>query len=212
MTFQPKDRYSVSANEDFEPGSNNQVLKNKLGIKSLDIMQAQEESELERAESELFKLYDENHQFTAMDICNIHELWLGDIYPFAGTYRTVNMSKGNHLFASANQIDYLMSKLESDILAKYTPCHYTDLDELALALGIVHVELILIHPFRDGNGRLSRLLADLMSSQARKPLLNYSHIDVTTNQQGYDNYIRAIQASIDRDYEPIKNIFKMLFT
>jgi cell filamentation protein len=210
MTFKKSGRYSVPPDEDFEPGSNGEVLKNNVGIKFKGEMEALEENELEYAELELLNLFDENHQFTAEDICNIHELWLGDIYPFAGNYRSVNMAKGDFLFAPSNRIEYLMNKFESDFLAKYTPCHYADIDELANALGVVHVELILIHPFREGNGRVARLLADLMSMQAKKPPLNYIAIDQTENQHGFDQYILAIHAGVGGIYEPMKEIFKML--
>ncbi len=147
---------------------------------------------------------------SAEDICDIHDFWLADIYPSAGKYRRVDMSKEGFPFAQSNFIEKLMTKLESDFLAKYTPCHYSDLDQLALALGIVHVELILIHPFREGNGRTARLLADLMAIQAKMPPLNYISIDQTTNQEGFKQYILAIHAGFSGNYEPIKDIFKML--
>lgn len=82
--------------------------------------------------------------FTAQDICNIHELWLGDIYPFAGKLRTVNMSKNNFPFAVPNRIQALMKDLENKFLKKYSPCNYSDIEKLSFALGIVHVEFILI--------------------------------------------------------------------
>lgn len=210
MTFKKSGRYSVPSDEDFEPDSDDEVLKNNLGIKSKEEMEALEEKELENTELELLELFDENHQFTAEDICNIHELWLGDIYPFAGNYRSVNMEKNGFLFAPSGRIEYLMNKLESDFLAKYTPCHYSELAELAYALGVVHVELILIHPFREGNGRVARLLADLMSMQAKKPPLNYAAIDQTENQQGFEQYILAIHAGLDGNYKPIRGVFRML--
>lgn len=103
-----------------------------------------------------------------------------------------------------------MAQFEKDFLAEYTPCHYSDKDELALALGIVHVELVLIHPFREGNGRVARLLSDLMSMQAKMPPLNYALIDQTINQKGFQQYILAIHAGMDSDYKPIKKIFKTL--
>ena len=99
MTFKHSGRYSVPSDENFEPGSNDEVLKNNLGIKSKADMEVLEEQELERTELELLKIFNKNHQFTAEDICNIHELWLGDIYPFAELYRTVNMAKGDFLFS-----------------------------------------------------------------------------------------------------------------
>jgi len=210
MTFKKTGRYTVPSDEDFEPDSNQEVLKNFFGIKSKEKMEALEERELGRAESELLTLIDENHRFTAEDICAIHELWLGEIYPFAGKYRTVNISKEGFSFALASRIVYLMEKFESDFLAKYTPCHYSDIEQIAFALGIVHVEFILIHPFREGNGRVARLLADLMSMQSKNPPLNYSAIDRTVNEQGFIEYIMAIHAGMNLDYEPIKKIFKML--
>lgn len=210
MTFKKSGRYSVPSDEDFEPNSNKKVLKNSLGIKSKKQMGMLEEQELVRAELELLELYNENHQFTAEDICNIHELWLGDIYPFAGKYRNVNMTKGDFLFAPSNRIAALMVEFERDFLAKYTPCHCSDINEIAYALGVVHVELVLIHPFREGNGRVARLLADLMTMQAKKPPLNYTAIDQIENQQGFERYILAIHAGLNRDYEPIREIFKML--
>ncbi len=203
-------RYSVPSDENFEPGSNDEVLKNKLGIKSKEEMEIVEEQELGRAELELLEIVDGDHQFTAEDICNIHELWLGDIYSFAGRYRTVNMAKGDFLFAPSARIADLMSKFETDFLAKHTPCSYSDTTELARVLGMVHIELILIHPFREGNGRTARLLADLMAMQANRPPLNYALIDQTKHKQGYDDYILAIHAGLDENYKPMERIFKML--
>jgi cell filamentation protein len=178
-------RYSVPTDEDFEPGSNNEVVKNYLGIKSKEIMDEIEQSELKRTEIELLNIYDKDHQFTAEDICNIHDLWLGDVYPMAGKYRTVSMAKSGFLFASSEQIEKLMTDLENKYLRKFTPCRFVDLARLAFALGQVHVELILIHPFREGNGRVARLLADLMAIQANMPPLNYLAIDPVENPEGF---------------------------
>lgn len=210
MTFKKSGRYAVPSDEDFEPNSNQEVLKNYFSITNKEQMGALEERELNRTESELLTLIDEDHQFTVEDICAIHELWLSEVYPFAGKYRSVNMSKDDFSFAPASRIENLMTKFQSDYLAKYTPCHYSDIEQLALVIGIVHVEFILIHPFREGNGRIARLLADLMSMQSKRPPLNYSAIDRTVNLQGFEQYILAIHAGMSLNYEPIKKIFKML--
>ena len=61
-----------------------------------------------------------------------------------------------------------------------------------------------------GNGRTARLLADVMAMQAKKPSLNYLPIDQTENQQGFEKYILAIHAGVSGNYEPMKNIFKIL--
>jgi len=210
MTEKKSGRYAVPADEDYEPGSNNEVLKNYLSIKSQSDMEVMETKELERAEEDVSELFTEDHKFTADNVCKIHELWLANIYPFAGKYRTVNMAKGGFSFAAASRVEALMFQLERNFLAKYTPCNYSDMKQLAYALGIVHVEFILIHPFREGNGRVARLLADLMAMQAKMPPLNYASIDQTENPQGFDRYILAIHASVDENYEPIVEIFKRL--
>lgn len=202
-------RYSVPSYEDIEPGSD-EVLKNYLSITSQEIIEEVEQQELERAELELLEIYDLNYCFGAEDICDIHELWLGDVYPMAGKYRTVTMEKDGFPFAASERIEKLMQKLEQDYLKKYTPCHFTDTSQLAYALGVVHVELIVIHPFREGNGRTARLLADLMAMQANKPSLNYSSIDRTENLDGFNTYILAIHAGFGGNYKPIQNIFTTL--
>ncbi|WP_419421416.1 Fic/DOC family protein (plasmid) [Legionella sp. D16C41] len=210
MTDKHSNRYAVPEDENFEPGAEEGILKNFLKIKLKDKIEIIEEQELQRTELELLEIFNENHCFTAEDLCNIHELWLGDVYPFAGKYRTVNMEKAGFPFAPAINIAKLMSKFEKEYLSTYTPCHYTNMDELAYALGVVHVEFIIIHPFREGNGRTARLLADLMAMQAKKPPLNYTAIDQTQNPEGFSHYILAIHAGFTGDYSLIKNIFKLL--
>jgi len=207
MSYKQSGRYQVPMSEDYEPGSNNEVLKNFLHINEKSIIEKAEEQELERAGKELVDLYDANHTFTAKNICYIHEVWLGNLYPFAGTYRTVNMEKGGFPFAGANRIAPLMEKFEHQYLKKYTPCHFDQPKEIALALGIVHVELIIIHPFREGNGRTARLLANLMSLQADQPVLNYDVINQTLHARGFKQYVEAIHSGFNKDYQPIQTIF-----
>ena len=103
-----------------------------------------------------------DQRFTAGEIRRMHQLWLGEIYEWAGEYRGVNIAKGAFMFAAAIQIPRLMRDLESGPLGEYTPCSFNTTAAQASALAIVHTELILIHPFRDGNGRCARLLAVLM--------------------------------------------------
>lgn len=86
-------RYEVPNDEDYEPGSNDSVLKNNLGIKEPEVIEQLEANELERVGLELIGVYNENYQFTAEDICNIHESWLAGIYPSAGKYQSVVLSK-----------------------------------------------------------------------------------------------------------------------
>lgn len=103
----------------------------------------------------------------------------------------------------AAQVTRLIAKFERDMLAKYTPCNFNNRDDVIEALAITHCELVLIHPYREGNGRTSRLLATLMALQAGLPLLDFSGITDRAKQA----YFVAVQASITRDYEPMKAVF-----
>lgn len=207
MTY---DRYLVPEDENFEPGSNNQVLHNLLAIKDVAAIEQLEEQELLRFSAESIDIYNETHQFLSNDICNLHAMWLVDIYPFAGKYRTVMMSKNGFPFASPAHIPKLMFELESKYLKKYTPCQGLSDEELVEALAVVHVELIIIHPFREGNGRVSRLLANLMALQADRDVIDYSLIDRTIHPEGYNKYIAAIQEGFCGDYRKIKDVFSEL--
>ncbi len=93
-----------------------------------------------------------------------------------------------------------MTCLFAPSLAQYTPCSDMDEEQLITAIAITHVELILIHPFREGNGRLSRLLADVMAVQG-----GYKPLDYQSWEQNKTQYISAIHAGVSMDYEPMKH-------
>lgn len=188
----------------FEPGSGKRVLKNLQGIKRKREMDALEAIWLSSATDWAIHYYSEDHRFTAQDIGLLHRQWLGNIYEWAGEYRRVNISKGGFMFAMATQVPRLMDELDRKILATYTPNRFTHPDKVAEAMAITHCELILIHPFREGNGRISRLLATLMALQAGLPLLDFSDIKGQTRQA----YYMAVQASMTNDYAPMKRIFQ----
>jgi cell filamentation protein len=188
----------------FEPGSNEEVLKNRLGITSKADMDATEVRALERAMDLLVRTYDEHHQFTAPDLRDCHRTWLGDIYEWAGHYRRVNVSKDGFPFAAAAQVPALMEQFERDVLRRCTPCTFADREEVVHALAETHVELVLIHPFRDGNGRLARILSTLMALQAGLPLLDFGMIAGIKKAL----YIAAIQAGLDKDYTSMESVFR----
>jgi cell filamentation protein len=187
----------------FEPGSRGRVLRNLLGIKSKRVMDQVEAQEQLRTLEELVRIYDQTHRFTAADVRRIHKIWLGPIYAWAGQYRRVNLSKGDFPFAAANQISRLMMDLEKGPLREYTPCRFTGMSEIARAIAVVHTELLLIHQFREGNGRVARLLAVLMALQAGLPPLDFGNMKGRKRQE----YFRAVQAGLDRDYKPMEKVF-----
>lgn len=114
------------------------------------------------------------------------------------------MGKGDFQFATAHLIPKLMQDFDDKYLAVYTPGSRMDEDELINALAAVHIEFVLIHPFREGNGRLSRLLANVMALQAGEPVLDFSYLDEHKNE-----YFTAIQAGLG-NYEPMKLMFRQV--
>ena len=96
-----------------------------------------------------------------------------------------------------------METFEHEQLQRYTPCRFTSRKAIARALAEVHVELMLIHPFREGNGRVGRMLATLMGLQAGLPLLNFSVMAGERKEE----YFAAVRAGMDQDYRPMTRIF-----
>ncbi|MFT7724211.1 MAG: Fic family protein [Roseateles sp.] len=192
-------RYAIGGDEgECQPGSDGRVLRNLAGIASPEDM-----DELELAL--LAQLYDAvlvedlpDRRLTVADLKTWHRRWLGNVYAWAGRERGVNMSKGDFLFASAAQLPRLLANFERDCLARWTPCHGMADAALVEAIAVTHVEFILIHPFRDGNGRLSRLLADVMAVQAGRPPLDYG-----SWASGKDAYVAAIRAGHAGHYGPM---------
>ena len=96
-----------------------------------------------------------------------------------------------------------MMRFERQELARYTPCGFANQEEIVHALAVVHAELILIHPFRECNGRCARLLAMLMGLQAGLPPLDFGGL----SGRGKRGYITAIHAAMGSDYVPMTAVF-----
>lgn len=199
-------KYDVSGmvESQFEPGSGKRVLKNLLGIKTKSDMDRSETIALKQAEEVFIREYGAMHRFSSDDLCWMHKLWLGKIYSWAGAYRKVNLGKNGFQFSAALYIPQLMETFENDYLAKYTPCNFKEQRKIVQAIAEVHVEFILIHPFREGNGRLGRLLATLMALQAGLPPLDFSAVKGKKKQQ----YFGAVREGVKRNYAPMEKIFQ----
>lgn len=202
-----KVRYDAAGLEaEFQPGSRGRVLRNLLGIVRARDMAEAESQALEIAQETALERFGPDHRFSAKDVCELHRLWLGPIYPWAGEYRTLNIGKGGFQFAHAPLIPRLMRELERGPLRRHTPCRKRNNTAVAASLAEVHAELILVHPFRDGNGRLARLLALLMALQANLPPLDFSPIA----GRGKRAYIVAIHAALGADYTPLTKLFQKI--
>jgi cell filamentation protein len=199
------DRYAATGAEaEFEPGSRRRVLRNLLGIRSVRAMERAESEALLAATRRAIEETDADQRLTAGHIRRLHGVWLGKIYPWAGQYRGVNISKAGFPFAAASQIPRLMEKLDRVQLKEYTPCRGGPGFDVSIALAAVHVELVLIHPFRDGNGRWARLVATLMALQAGLPPLDFSV--VKGRERG--RYFDAVHAAMAGNLAPMIQVFE----
>ena len=125
-------------------------------------------------------------------LCQIHSYLFGDIYEFAGKVRNVNIAKGSFRFAplmylkpSLEAIDALPQRSYEEIIEKY-------------------VEMNIAHPFREGNGRATRIWLDLILKQELKKVVDWNLVDK-------DEYLSAMERSVVKDVE-IKVLLKAALT
>jgi len=188
------------------PNDQGEILPNKLGLVSpRELAEAEFEGFLS-AEIQLTERLSSKTRFNSAYICNIHKLALGSIYGFAGKYRTVNMSKGGFPFPAAMYLEQTMLSFEEEILLKL-PAKYGDAESLIKDIAIVHAELLFIHPFREGNGRTARVLANLMARRQGYNSLDFSEIA----GKKFQEYVFAIQMAADKNYVGMINFIGRIF-
>ncbi len=132
-------------------------------------------------------------------------------YEWAGQYRTLELSKGGFSWPPTHRVATNMERFEAGLLCEHTPCRPDALSEVARRMAIVHAELLLIHPFREGNGRLARWLADLMALQAghRIPVCPFFGRGGTKNRT---RYLQAVQKGYVLNYGALTDFFFELLT
>lgn len=197
-------RYQVpgGSESEFEPDSNGLVLRNKLRIVHPEEMAQAETRAYQSMALATFETLTTDQPITASYICELHKIWLGEIYDFAGEYRSVNLSKDGLLFCHAEFIPEQMTKLDEGPLKEHTPCEGFSRARLLRALSVVHADLILIHPFREGNGRIARWIASIMSMQAGFPQPIFEESD-------RDEYFAALRKGFTGVYEPLERCFDL---
>lgn len=197
-------KYSIGTTEgDYELGSNGRVLKNKLGITSETEMQEAEEHLLLQLYNYIFANEFSIEQLSFQDIMDWHRKWLKPIYSWAGNLRTVDMSKGDFRFAAVQFLSKQIKPFEREFLDSYGQLNAMDTETLISFLAKSHVDFILIHPFREGSGRISRLVMDVMATQAGYEPLDYSLWDKHKNF-----YFGSIQAGVAGDYQHIERLVR----
>lgn len=170
------------------------LLENKLGIKSSAELAREEERISKKKAVELFEngMLEKLEAGKFQTLCEIHKYLFDDIYDFAGKIRTVNLSKGNFRFAP---LMYLEAAIENvDKMPQNT------FDEIVEK----YVEMNIVHPFREGNGRSMRIWLDMMLKKQIGQVVDWSKIEK-------EDYLMAMERSPIKDIE-IKYILKAALT
>jgi len=188
------------------PEEQGEVLPNLLGLSDQRSVELAEAEGFLRAE---MTLYDELNDGTTFDLAylrRMHKLALGHLYGFAGKWRVVNLSKGGFQFPSAQFLDATMHTFEEEVL-KQLPDTYPDRAALISDIAHVHGELLFIHPFREGNGRTARLLADMMAQKQGHGKLRWERV----GRKHFEEYVNAVQRAAVGDHSPMEAIIRSVF-
>jgi len=201
-------RYDASTGREgeMEPGSAGRVLRNRLGIKRKNEIDQLEFEHLLTAQKLWLKRVNSHTSFTAQLLCQMHVDWLGSIYEWAGSYRNLELSKGGFQWPPARLVAQNMMHFEQNFLRRYTPCSSSDLKEASLQVAMVHAELLLVHPFLDGNGRLARWLADLMFLQVGYPFPDYRFAGAGS-KKSRARYLAGVQQGYLQNYRFLADFF-----
>ena len=170
------------------------MLENKLGITNAAELANEEEKISKKKAALMF----ENGYLNTLEpgtydtLAKIHKYLFEDIYDFAGEMRQVNLAKSNFRFAP---VMYLQSAIEN--IEKMPQTTYDEIIEK-------YVEMNIAHPFREGNGRSTRIWLDLILKKELNLVVDWSKVDK-------DDYLLAMERSPIKDIE-IKHILKQALT
>lgn len=170
------------------------MLENKLGIKNSAELAREEERISKKKAALLF----EGNMLNSMEagsfnsLKEIHRFLFEDIYYFAGELRTVNIAKSNFRFAPVMYLEEAIKSIE-----KMPQSTFDEIIEK-------YVEMNIAHPFREGNGRASRIWLDLILKTELGKVVDWSMVDK-------DDYLLAMERSPIKDVE-IKALLKNALT
>ncbi len=170
------------------------ILDNKLGITNqIELAKAEEKISKQKAK-QLFDSGDISkvEVGTFKGLSFIHNYLFEEIYEFAGKIRTVNISKDDFRFAPLMYLEVSLKNIDSMAQSNF--------DEIIEK----YVEMNIAHPFREGNGRATRIWLDLILKKEIKQVIDWNKVDK-------DEYLSAMKRSVVKDIE-IKHLFKLALT
>ncbi|MCI8403785.1 MAG: cell filamentation protein Fic [Clostridia bacterium] len=170
------------------------TLDNKLGITDSAELAREEEKISKKKAVELFETgYLDSLEAGTFDaLAKIHKYLFEDIYDFAGEIREVNIAKGGFRFAPMMYLEAAISNIDKMPQSTFD------------AIVEKYVEMNIAHPFREGNGRATRIWLDMIFKKELKKVVDWSKIDK-------EDYLLAMERSPIKDIE-IKHILRQALT
>lgn len=170
------------------------ALENKLNLTNeADLAREEEKISKLKAKKMFENSYLDNLEAGTFEtLSKIHKYLFDDIYYFAGEIRKVNIAKGNFRFAPLTYIDSAIENVE-----KMPQSNYDEIIEK-------YVEMNAVHPFREGNGRSTRIWLDLILKKELKLVIDWSKVNK-------EDYLLAMERSPIKDIE-IKELLKKALT
>jgi cell filamentation protein len=170
------------------------ALTNKLGITNAAELAREEERISKKKALELFEtgMLDKLEAGTFSALQSIHKYLFEELYDFAGELRTVNLSKGNFRFAPLMYLEVSLQNIDK--------MPQTTFDEIVEK----YVEMNIAHPFREGNGRSTRIWLDVIFKTELGKVVDWSLVDK-------EDYLLAMERSPVRDIE-LKHVLKKALT
>lgn len=170
------------------------MLENKLGITSSPALAEAEERISKKKAVEFFEsgVLDTLEAGKFASLQTIHRVLFEDIYDFAGKIRTVNLAKGSFRFAPLMYLDAALQNID-----KMPQSNFDQIVEK-------YVEMNIAHPFREGNGRATRIWLDCMLKKEIGMVVDWSKVDK-------EDYLLAMERSPVRDIE-IKHVLRPALT
>ena len=160
------------------------ILKNKLGIENQIELAKKEEKIAKLKAKKLFETGKLNfiEVGTFKGLSEIHKYLFEDIYDFAGKIRTENISKSNFRFASAMYLKEALNKID-----KMPQSNFDEIIEK-------YIEMNIAHPFREGNGRSTRIWLDMILKEEIGKVIDWSKVNK-------EDYLLAMERSPIKDTE-----------
>ena len=192
------DRYDI-------PPDEGELLPNKLDLSNRGAIDEEEVAGFLKAELDAIDELDSDTVFSLDYLYGLHREALGHLYDFAGRLRTVDMSKNGFMFAASRFLPQTMDVFEREYLDALNVREWNDVGPLVEHLAELHAELLYIHPFREGNGRIIRLYTKLVFLAKTGDELEF---ELITKDNNFARYVAAVQQASRKEYELMKELFR----